>query len=267
MIALGALSAAVAACCVVLATRTASGVERALRSVSAPVERHGWVGLVRRGIGATSRDGSRSDRVLGMRLAGAIVGCLCGIVLAVATGWGPILIVVTTYAGAITPSLLEDRRAARERHEASRAVVWVVEWIHALVASGRPIEPAIVAVASHGTRSARLDACLAAISRDYTLGVPMHAALARNGREWEISAIADLAMRIERSRDLGRGVSNLVQDLRDELRASERARSLEMASQVEGKLTLVLTLCYLPALALLVIIPLFLTLLSGLFGT
>jgi hypothetical protein len=57
-----------------------------------------------------------------------------------------------------------------------------------------------------------------------------------------------------------------LQDLRDELRAAERARALQAASHVEGKLTLVLTLCYLPALALLVIIPLFVTLLAGLFG-
>jgi len=58
----------------------------------------------------------------------------------------------------------------------------------------------------------------------------------------------------------------MLEDLRDELRAGERARLLESASQVDGKLTLVLTLCYLPALALLVMIPLFLTLLAGLFG-
>jgi uncharacterized membrane protein len=58
----------------------------------------------------------------------------------------------------------------------------------------------------------------------------------------------------------------MLQDLRDELRAAERARALQAASHVEGKLTLVLTLCYLPALALLVIIPLFVTLLAGLFG-
>jgi hypothetical protein len=58
----------------------------------------------------------------------------------------------------------------------------------------------------------------------------------------------------------------MLQDLRDELRAGERARAFQAASHVEGKLTLVLTLCYLPALALLVIVPLFVTLLAGLFG-
>ena len=69
-----------------------------------------------------------------------------------------------------------------------------------------------------------------------------------------------------RRRGFGRGVLRLLHDLRDELRAQETSRGLAAASQVEGKLTLVLTLCYLPALALLVIVPLFLTLLTGLFN-
>ena len=52
---------------------------------------------------------------------------------------------------------------------------------------------------------------------------------------------------------------------RDRLRASERAKSLDAAGRVEGRLMLVLVLCYLPALMLLVVIPLFLGLLDGLF--
>src|SRR5207302_851422 len=49
------------------------------------------------------------------------------------------------------------------------------------------------------------------------------------------------------------------------LRASERARALDAAGRVEGRLMLVLVLCYLPALMLLVVIPLFVGLLDGLF--
>src|SRR6185503_602321 len=102
--------------------------------------------------------------------------------------------------------------------------------------------------------------------RDYALGVPLHHALARAGSTSRVSGLTELANRIDRARDLGRGMLPMLQDLRDELRAAERARALEAADRVEGKLTLVLTLCYLPALALLVVIPLFLTLLAGLFG-
>ena len=58
----------------------------------------------------------------------------------------------------------------------------------------------------------------------------------------------------------------VLRDHRDRLRASERARSLYAAGRVEGRLMLVLVLCYLPALMLLVVIPLFLTLLDGLFA-
>jgi hypothetical protein len=96
--------------------------------------------------------------------------------------------------------------------------------------------------------------------------VPLARALATNGRAAGIERLVEVATRIERARELARGALPILQDLRDELRAAERARSLQAASHVDGKLTLVLTLCYLPALALLVIVPLFLTLLAGLFG-
>jgi hypothetical protein len=55
----------------------------------------------------------------------------------------------------------------------------------------------------------------------------------------------------------------VLRDHRDRLRASERAKSLDAAGQVEGRLMLVLVLCYLPALMLLVVIPLFRGLLDG----
>src|SRR5207245_907641 len=63
----------------------------------------------------------------------------------------------------------------------------------------------------------------------------------------------------------GRGALTVLRDERERLRASERARGLDAAGRVEGRLTLVLALCYLPALMLLVVIPLFLGLLDGLF--
>ena len=56
-----------------------------------------------------------------------------------------------------------------------------------------------------------------------------------------------------------------MRDERDQLRGCERARSLDAAGRVEGRLTLVVVLCYLPALMLLVVIPLFLGLLNGLY--
>ena len=58
----------------------------------------------------------------------------------------------------------------------------------------------------------------------------------------------------------------MIRDARDAARAAERTAAIEAAAKVEGKLMLTLVLCYLPALMLLVVIPLFLTLLDGLFG-
>ena len=248
----GTILIAVAVVLAAFGARRPSNVARRLRSV----------------LPARARRLSRHDRDhLGpARIACGLGAALAGTVLAWTLGLGVLPVPVFAYFGAIAPSLVADRRASRGRREIERAVITLVEWLHALVASGRPIETAVVTVAARGTGSPRLDALLERVRRDYTLGVPLADAMARTATESGARGLGDLASRLARTRDLGRGTLPMLQDLRDELRASERASALEAASHVEGKLTLVLTLCYLPALALLVIIPLFVTLLAGLFG-
>ncbi len=98
------------------------------------------------------------------------------------------------------------------------------------------------------------------------LGAPLHVVMGREARAASLATLARLAERLDRARELGHGSLVVLQDMRDEIRAEARQRALERASKVEEKLTLILTLCYLPALALLVVIPLFLTLLAGLFA-
>lgn len=268
MIAVGPIAVAIAVTCAVLAMRAPSDVERRLRGVHGDARvAHSVVRAVGRLVRADGRAGAAVERLAVLKLASGVVAALVGIAIAAVTGWGILAPALLGYAGFIVPSLLAERRTAKRRRDAERASVSVVEWLHALVASGRPVEAAVASIASHPSGSVVLDDCLDRVRRDYALGVPLHVALARNGAEAGVAPLIELGARVERARDLGRGVLSLLQDLRDELRASERARDLEAASHVEGKLTLVLTLCYLPALALLVIVPLFLTLLSGLFGT
>jgi Flp pilus assembly protein TadC len=215
---------------------------------------------------AKSPSRANQDQLVLARIACGLAGAIAGIAMAVTLGIGILPVPALAYVGAIAPSIVADRRRTRERRDIERAVITLVEWLHALVASGRPIEAAVVSVAQRGTGSAPFDALLEQVTRDYTLGVPLADAMARAARDGSTRGLADLAARLERTRDLGRGALPMLQDLRDELRAAERARALQAASHVEGKLTFVLTLCYLPALATLVIIPLFVTLLAGLFG-
>ena len=263
----GALATAVAVASAILAARRSSGIELRLQRVSADARAARPVALILRRVVPSSTTAARRDALALAKVAAGLAAGAAGAAVAATTGTGPIVPVALAYAGFIAPSVVVERRETAARREAARGAVSVVEWLHAIVASGRPVEAALERVTSHPTGSPLLDACLAQVRRDYTLGVPLHVALARNGAEARIAPLVDLAERVERARDLGRGVLGLLQDLRDELRAAERAAALENASHVEGKLTLVLTLCYLPALALLVIVPLFVTLLSGLFGT
>jgi pilus assembly protein TadC len=248
----GALTAGVAVALGLLASRGTSRVERRISRI-------------------TTRHQLRTPTVLPSGvLSSRLVGALFGATVGCGIGWlldlGVLAVPIAAYAGLIVTSLLREHRESSERYDADRAMITLVEWLHALVASGRPIETAIARLDTIGTGSALLDGHLANARRDYALGVPLHQALARAASVSRLTGLSQLAERIDRARELGRGMLPMLQDLRDELRAAERARALDAAGRVEGKLTLVLTLCYLPALALLVVIPLFLTLLAGLFG-
>lgn len=170
------------------------------------------------------------------------------------------------YAGFVAPSLVVERRARARRRDAERALGPLLERIEALAAAGRPIETAVVALARIPTASGVLDTALGRTADDYALGAPLFGALTNAARIEGVAGLAALATALERSRGLGRGSMAVIRDARDAARAAERAAAIEAASKVEGKLMLTLVLCYLPALMLLVVIPLFLTLLDGLFG-
>jgi pilus assembly protein TadC len=249
----GALAFGIAVCCAAFALRGGSRVQARLARVAISTRHRAWLRTL------------RADTTA-MKITGAFVLTIVALAISAQFSLGVLPVPIAAYLGAIVPSILTERRAAGRQRGAERGVITLVEWLHALVSTGRPLETALDTVASRGAGDPLLDATLARVRRDYTLGVPMHRALDMNGRAADIAGLVQLASRIERAREIGRGALPILQDLRDELRAAERARSLQAASHVDGQLTLVLTLCYLPALALLVIVPLFLTLLAGLFG-
>jgi Flp pilus assembly protein TadB len=199
------------------------------------------------------------------KLVGALGGAAVAATLALLVPIGALLVFAAAYAGFVLPTLRVERAAAARRADADRALVMLVEWTEALVASGRPVETALVAVAARGLRAPLIDQVLAGATRSYALGAPLFPALTREATIAGLGELVTIASALERARELGRGSLAVLRDERDRLRASERARSLDAAGQVEGRLTLVLVLCYLPALMALVVIPLFLGLLDGLF--
>jgi Flp pilus assembly protein TadB len=216
-------------------------------------------GLTHSGVGWTGADLVRA-KIVGALGAAAVVAGLCVII-----PLSEVLVAAAAYAGFVFPTLYVDRAAARRHLEAERSLITLTEWTEALVASGRPIETALVAVAARGVGAPLLDTVLADAARSYALGAPLFPALAREAKAADLGELARIASELERSRDLGRGALPVLRDERDRLRGRERARGLDAAGRVEGQLTLVVVLCYLPALMLLVVIPLFLGLLAGLY--
>lgn len=219
---------------------------------------------------ALSRVARSSDRAISARIsrrAAAVraVVATAGAGLAVALG-APFLAPLLGYAGYLAPTVLRDRRRGDELRQAERALLGAVEWADALVAAGRPAEGALRAVARRGTGAALLDRTLAAAADASSLGAPLYRALSVRAAAAGLPSLARLADELERSRDLGAGSRSVICDARDRLRSEARAGSLAAASSVDTKLMLVLVLCYLPALMLVVVVPLFVGLLAGLVG-
>ena len=206
------------------------------------------------------------EQLVAAKLASALVSALLAAVIALVVPIGALVVFAAAYGGFILPSIVVERRAALRRGEAERAIGALVEWTHALVMSGRPVDSAVISLARRGTGAPLVDGVLTRVADLYTLGAPLHVSLIRESRAIALESLTRLAQRLERSRELGQGSVTVLENAREELRSAARERLLASASQVEGKMTLILTLCYLPALALLVVIPLFVTLLAGLFG-
>ena len=205
------------------------------------------------------------EQFVAAKIAAALVFALLATVISLFVPLGSAVIVAAAYGGFVIPSLVVESRAAERRRDAELAIASFVEWTHALVSSGRPPDSAVIALARRGTGAPLVDDVLERVDRLYTLGAPLYVSLLREAKEAALPTLCQLAERLERSRELGQGSIGVLEDLRDELRSVIRERLLASASQVEAKVTVILTLCYLPALALLVVIPLFVTLLAGLF--
>ena len=266
MIVLGTALAAVAAAGIVLSFRPVSAVRRVLDLIGPPAGRPAlrWSGVTDRDV---RHAGIALDaaEVTAVKVAGAVVLALVASGTSLVLPLGPAVVLLAGYAGFVLPSLVISHRASSRRAEAERALTILVERIEALVAAGRPPETAVALLLSRPSGSALLDAILGRVLSAYMLGAPIFRTLAALARDDGIPALAAMAEELERARDLGAGSIGLIRQRRLAQRAAERARILDAASQVEGKLMLVLVLCYLPALLLLVVIPLFVGLLEGLF--
>lgn len=261
----GALLALIATGSLVLAIRSPSAVGRRLQQLAPDPARD------RSRLRPTSaRDLSHAgvalapESFLVVKVAAGATGVLLVATLSLFLSLGPALVLLGGYAGWIAPSLMVASRAGRARILAERATIVLVERLDALVATGRPAETALARVLERPTGAALLDQTLHRVRDAYVLGAPLFRTLAHHAREEGLDGCASLAEDLERCRDMGSASAAILRERRAALRAAERSRALDAASKVEGRLMLVLALCYLPALMLLVVIPLFMSLLDGL---
>jgi pilus assembly protein TadC len=266
MITIGAVCAAAVAAALCAAVRRDTVVQRRL-ALLAPTLRSAppWRPVSDRDLSQAALVRNQTE-LIAVKILGVVIGVIFGAIAGGLVGAAAPAAAAAAYGGFVAPSIAVERRAASRRQGAQRALGPLLERIEALTAAGRPIETAVVALARIATSSIVLDRALGRAADSYSLGAPLFGALSVAAREEGITGLEALATALERARGLGRGSIAVIRDARDSARAAERATSIEAAAKVEGKLMLTLVLCYLPALMLLVVIPLFLTLLDGLFG-
>ena len=147
------------------------------------------------------------EHVVAAKIALALVGALLAALIALFLPIGAIVVAVAAYMGFIVPSLVIQRQAALRQREADKATASLVEWAHALVLSGRPVDSAVLALARRGTGAPLVDEVLARVVDLYTLGAPLQVSLIREGTDAALTSLVRLAERLERARELGAGLS------------------------------------------------------------
>ncbi|HET8569861.1 MAG TPA: hypothetical protein VFM93_12855 [Candidatus Limnocylindria bacterium] len=210
--------------------------------------------------------GSRVDRLIGLLEArparalprARVAAALCGAAIASLGPLGLVGVPAGGYIGWVGVGFVRDRRERRRRAAIASGSRDVVEWLEALVASRVPGETALARICAEGVGEPAIDPVLRDVSRAYALGAPLYPALAGRSEAAGANALAALALELARARDLGRASLVAIRATRDALRGAERERLIADASTAEPRLALVLVLCYLPALMLAAIVPLFL---------
>lgn len=266
MIAWGALCAVVSVAAAISSARRATRVERRLALLLPTLARGSrWRPVSDRDLDQSAVRRTQYE-IASVKVVGLLTGAAIGGFAGNALGVGAPAAMACAYACFILPSLAVERRARARRRGAERATSMLLERLEALMCAGRPAETALAAVSRIASGSPLLDVILRGSADAYALGAPLFRSLAVRADAAGLGDLVAIAVELERSRDLGQGSVAVIREARDAARSRRRTRSLETAAKVEGKLMLTLVLCYLPALLLLVVIPLFLTLLDGLFG-
>ncbi len=197
-----------------------------------------------------------TDLALAKIGAAATVGIVVLVVGAPAFALGPL-----SFGAFVAPSEWVRRRATGRAATRRAALLPFVERLMALASAGLTLEQALLRLAD---TESPLRPLLREVRTRVELGMSALDALAELAGREHVAELRDLAHDLARARHGGRAVLPVLAERREVLRLARRAERLDAASRVDGALSVVLVLAYLPALLLLVVVPLFLGLLKAL---
>jgi tight adherence protein C len=176
---------------------------------------------------------------MGLPTASAIFYAICGALI-----------------GALIPSFVLSRRAAKRQHEIGRQVSDVLDLLVVCVEAGLGIFEAIKIVGNETERQNQaIGKELALVSGEITAGVSLGNALRNMADRTSVEDIKPLAATLIQSEQLGAQMAPALRAISDTLRSRRRLRAEEAAQKTTIKILFPLILLVLPAMIMMIIGP------------
>jgi tight adherence protein C len=197
-------------------------------------------------------DARAVDRVLGKKLATAVVGALSGIALPSGPG-GIAIAALLALTGWRLPDFLLARRARTDRARAEAAIPELLDLVAVSVTAG--LTPRLALDRAGRALSGPLAAELEGARRSVELGESWAAVLRRAAQRLDVRDLRRLASSLEQSSRLGSPVAERLRGLAREVRAERRVRNEERARRAPVAMLFPLVFLILPAFVLAAVVP------------
>lgn len=208
------------------------------------------------GLGAVLAVMARSSGLLNTAIQGleSIPGAVGEIFVPVAQYAPWILIVILAFA----PCLVVRARRRRIVMEVEQDLPLVLELLATLAESGLGFDAAIARIIDSQPGQRPLTTELKNFQRETLTGRPRVASLRRLARRIDVQSLTIFVSAVVHAEQVGSGVSDVLRRQADDVRDRRRERALNLAQSLPVKLLFPLVICFLPAIFVFTLGPVFL---------
>lgn len=176
-------------------------------------------------------------------------------------------LLVSIYGGgllAAAPYILVWRRAVRRKKQITKDLPFALDLLVTCVEAGVGVEAAFAVVTEK--TSGPISETFARYLKEVGLGRPRREALMDVARRTGVPDLVRFATSVEQAEEMGVSLGDVLRKQAEDIRVMRRLRAQEAANRAPILMTIPLVLCFLPAMAAVVIVPSILNMLSFVSG-